>query len=114
MTKTLGSLMSSSNFLRIKVSPSGASHLGFPIYALGGFKLRIRDNNYELNPEKSKALSYTGDTGKIMKKENDILMMKNFVNDLGYSSIREKPSKRKTIFTKRLPKLVEEIQNKKF
>ena len=49
-----------------------------------------------------------------MKKENDILMMKNIVNDLGYTGIREKPLKRKTIFTKTLPKLVEEIQNKKF
>ena len=50
MTKTLGRLMSSSNSLRIKASPSGASILGVPIITLGGDKLRIRDNDYELTP----------------------------------------------------------------
>ena len=41
MTKTIGSLMSSSNSLRIKASPSGPTIPGVPIYNLGGDKLRI-------------------------------------------------------------------------
>ena len=68
--------MSSANSLRIKSSPSGASILGVPIYTLGGDKLRIRDNDYEVTPEIFKALSYTGYTGKTTKNENDILMLK--------------------------------------
>ena len=36
MTKTLGRLMSSSNSLKIKSSPSGATILGVPINTLGG------------------------------------------------------------------------------
>ena len=47
MTKTLGSLRSSSNSSRIKPSPSGPTILGVPIYTLGGDKLRISENDYE-------------------------------------------------------------------
>ena len=50
MTTTLGKLMSSLNSLKIKSSSSGATILGVPIYTLGGDKLRIRDNDYELTP----------------------------------------------------------------
>ena len=77
MTKTLGSLMSSSNSLRTKPSPFGPTILGVPIYTIGRDKLRKRDKDYQLNPEIYKALSHTGYTGKTMKNENDILMMKN-------------------------------------
>ena len=49
-----------------------------------------------------------------MKNESDILMMNNIKNDLGYTGLRDYPSKRKTFFTKTLPKLIEEIQNKTF
>ena len=47
-----------------------------------------------------------------MKKESDDLIMYNIVRDLGYTGIGDRDSKRKTFFTIRLPKLVEEIQNK--
>ena len=94
MTNTLEKLMSSPNPLRIKSSPSVASVLGVPIYTLGGDKLRIRDNDYEVTPEIYKALSYTGYTGKTMKIENDILMMKNIINDLGYKSDGDRDSKK--------------------
>ena len=57
MTKTRGLLKSSPNSSRIKPSPSRATTLGVPIYTLGGDKLRIRDNDYELTPESYKALS---------------------------------------------------------
>ena len=114
MTKTFGRLMSRSNSLKIKSSPSGATMLGVPIYTLGGDKSRIRDNDYESTPEKYKALSYTGYSGKTMKNENDNLMMNNFINDLGYTRVGDRPSNRKTFSTITLPKLVDEIQNKTF
>ena len=49
-----------------------------------------------------------------MKKESDILMISKIFNDLGYTGIGDRESKRKTFFTKTLPKLVEKIQNKTF
>ena len=51
--------------------------------------MRIRDNDYELTPEFYKSLSYTGYTGRTLKNENDILMMNNVINDLGYTGIVE-------------------------
>ena len=93
--------MSSSNSLKIKASHSGSTILRVPICALGGYKLRIRDNDYELTPEIYKALSSTGDTGKTMKNENDILNKNNNIGDLGYTSVRDKDSKRKTFFLRK-------------
>ena len=113
MTKTLGILKSSLNSLKIIVSP-GPTILGVPIYTLGGDRIQIKDNVYGLTPEIYKALSDTGYTGKTMKNENDILMMNNIIKDLGYTGIGDRPSKRKKFFTKTLPKVVEEIQNKTF
>ena len=46
--------------------------------------------------------------------KNDILMMYNIIRDLGYNGIGDRDSKRKIFFTKKLPKLVNEIQNKTF
>ena len=114
MTKTLGRLMSSANSLKIKSTPSGATILGVPIITLGGDKLRIQSNDYELTPEIYKALSYTGYDGKTMKNENDILMLDNIIKDLGYTGIGDNKSKRKTFLLEKLPKLVEEIQNRTF
>ena len=48
--------MSGLNSLK-KPSSSGATILGIPIYTLGGDKLRIFDNVYDLTPEISEALS---------------------------------------------------------
>ena len=72
LTKTLGRLMSSPNSLKIKSSPSGATVLGFPKYTLGGDKLKIRENVYDLTPKTYKVLSYTRYTGNTMKNKNDI------------------------------------------
>ena len=99
MAKTLGSLMSSSKSLKIKCS-SGATILGVPIYTLGGDKLRVRDNDYELTPEIYIALSFTGYTSETMKNENDVLMMINIVRDLGNTSVCSRDSKRKFFFRK--------------
>ena len=93
MTKTLGRLKSCANSLRIKSSPSGASILGVPIYNRSGDKLRIRDNDYELTPEKNTALSYTVYTRKSKTNENDILMMNNIIDGLGYTGVDDKDSK---------------------
>ena len=79
MTKALARLMSSLNSLKKLPSSSGATILGVPIYTLGGDKLRIRDNDYELTPELYKALLYLGNTGNTMENENDILMLYNII-----------------------------------
>ena len=114
MTKTLGRLMSSLNSLKIIASPSGPTLLGVPIYTLGGDRIQIKDNIYDLTPQIYKALSDTGYTGKTMKNESDILMMNNIKNDLGYTGVGDRDSKRKTFLTVTLPKLVEKIQNRTF
>ena len=114
MTKTLGRLMSSANSLKIIATPSGPTILGVPIFTLGGDRIQIKDNVYDLTPEIYKALSYTGYEGKTMKNENDILMFNNIIRDLGYTGIGDIKSKRKKFLTEELPKLVEDIQNKTF
>ena len=106
--------MASPNSLKIKPSSSGATILGVPIYTLGGDKLSIRDNVYDLTPEIYKALSYTGYTVKSMKRASDILMMNNIKNDLGYTGVVDKKTNRKTFLTITLSKLVDEVQNRIF
>ena len=49
-----------------------------------------------------------------MKDKNDILMMYNIIRNLGYNGTGDRDSKRKKFFTKKLPKLVEEIQNRTY
>ena len=112
MTKTLGRLMSSANSLKIISTPSGATILGVPVYTLGGDAIQTKDKIYDLTPEIYKALSYTGYSGENLKNENDILMLYNIINDLGYTSKGDMKSKRKRFLSEKLPKLVEEIQNK--
>ena len=49
-----------------------------------------------------------------MTNEKEILMMNIIINDLGYTGEGDRDLKRKTFFTKKLPKLAEEIQNRTF
>ena len=112
MSKTLGRLMSSLNSLKIKPSPSGATILGVRINTLGTDRIQIKDNIYDLTPEIYKALCYTGYDGKTMKKEDDILMLNKIIRDLGYTGVGDIKSKRKIFLTEKLPKLVEDIQNR--
>ena len=98
MTKTLGRLMSSANSLKINSTPSGATILGVPIYILGGDRIQIKDNIYDLTPEIYKALSYTGYDGKTMKNENDILMLNKIIRDLGYTGIGDKKNQNEKYF----------------
>ena len=114
MKKTLGRLMFSAISLKINTTPSGATILGVPVSTLGGDRIQLKDNIYDLTPEIYKALSYTGYDGANLKNENDILMLNNIMSDLGYTGKRDTKSKRKTFLLEKLPKLVEEIQNRTF
>ena len=95
MTKTLGRLMSGANSLKIISTPSGATILGVPVYTLGGDRIQINGNDYNLTPEIYKALSYTGYEGKNLKNEDDVLMLYNIIKDLGYTGRGDIKSKRK-------------------
>ena len=115
MRQMIGSLMNSRNSLKITQDESGrANILGVPVQISEGDTIKINENVYELTPEIYKALTYTTYTGDTMKDENDILMMYNIIRDLGYNGTGDRDSKRKKSLTKKLPKLVEDIQNKTF
>ena len=116
MREMLGSLMNSKNSLKITQDELGrANILGVPIQISGADTMKINENIYELTPETYNALSDTGYTGRNMRNESDILMMNNIINDLGYTGDDDRFSKKeKFFFTKTLPKLVEEIQNRTF
>ena len=115
MREMIGSLMRSKNSLRITQDESHrANILGVPIQISGADTIKINENIYELTPEIYKALSDTGYTGKDMKNESDILMMNNIIRDLRYTGRDDRDSKRKTFFLKKLPKLVNDIQNRTF
>ena len=115
MRQMIGSLMNSRNSLKITQDESGrANILGVPIQISEGNTIKINENVYELTPEIYKALTYTSYAGNTMKDENDILLMYNIIRDIGYNGIGDRDSKRKLFFTKKLPKLVEDIQNKTF
>ena len=115
MRQMLGSLMNSKNSLKITQDESGrANILGVPIQISGADMIKINENIYELTSEIYNALSDTGYTGKTMKNESDILMMGNIIRDLGCTGREDRDSKRKTFFLKKLPKLVNDIQNRTF
>ena len=115
MRQMIGSLMNSRNSLKTTQDESGrANILGLPIQISEGDTMKKNENVYELTPEIYKALTYTTYTGNTMKDENDILMMYDIIGDLGYNGTGDRDSKRKIFFTKKLPKLVEDIQNKTF
>ena len=66
----------------------------------------------KITPETHKSLSPTGYTGKTMKKDSDILMMNNIINDIGYTGDVNKKAKRENFLLIGLPKKVAEIENK--
>ena len=115
MRQMIGSLMNSRNSLKITQDESGrANILGVPIQISEGDTIKINKNVYEITPKIYNALSDTGYTGRNMRIKGDILMMNNIIRDLGYTADDDRNSKRKLFFTKTLPKLVEEIQNRTF
>ena len=115
MRQMLGSLMNSRIFLKITQDDFGQeSFLGIPIQISRCDRIKINDNIYYLTPGIYKALSSTSYNGKTMKNESENLMMKNIINDLGYTGKGDKSSKRNFFFTIELPKKVEEVQTKAF
>ena len=115
MRQMLGSIMNSRNSLKTTQDEFGqANILGIPIQISGGNRNKIKDNIYDLTPEINKASSSTSYNGETMKNESENLKMNNNINDLGYTGIGDKSSKRKILFTTELPKGVEDIQNKTF
>ena len=94
MREMLGSLMNSKNSLKITQDKFGqANILGVPFQISGSDTIQINENIYDLTPEIYKASSYTGYIGKTMKNENDILMMKILIRDLGYTGDGDRDSK---------------------
>ena len=70
MTETLGALMNSNNSLKLIPDDSGRATIsGVPMNTLGGDRIQINENIYDLTPEIYKALSGTGNTVKNMKSE---------------------------------------------
>ena len=99
MHEMIGSLMNSRKSPKITQDGFGrANFLGVPIQISETDTMEINETIYELTPEIYKALSFTGYTGKIMKNENDILMMNNITNDLGYTGIGNRDSKKNILY----------------
>ena len=72
MMETLGALMDSKNSLKLIQNDSGrASILGIPIHTLGGDRMQINDNVYNLTLELFIALSSISFSGKTMKNDKD-------------------------------------------
>ena len=115
MRQMIGSIINSRNSLKsIQDELNRATVLGVPIQISEGDTIKVNENIYELTPEIYKASTYQKYTGKTMKNENDILMTNNIKRHLAYTGIRERDSNRKSFFTKKRPKLAQEIQNRTF
>ena len=70
--ETLKSWAKASNLLKLNQDKEGnMSILGIPVVSLGGDKIQVHDNIYELTPEIHKEISLTTYMGKSMKNEND-------------------------------------------
>ena len=115
MRQMINSLSNSKNSLKITEDKFGNAYiLGIPIKIFENDSIKIKENVYELTPEIYRALTYASYPGNTMKNEYDILMMYNIIKDIGYNGVGDRDSKRKTFFTKKFPKLVEDIQKKTF
>ena len=115
MREMIGSLMNSRNSLKITQDDlRRANILGVPIQISEADTKKSIENIYDLTPEIYKALSSTTYTGKTIINADDILRMYKIIGELGYTGIGDRTSNQKTFITTRLPKLVEEFQNKTF
>ena len=77
---------------------------------MGGDTIRIKDKVCELTDEKHKTLFSTGYTGKNMKKDFDILMFTNIIDDIDNTVIGNKNLKRKTFSLIESPETNAEIE----
>ena len=72
-----------------------------------------RSNGHEIIDEVYKALSSTGNTGKSKKSDTNVLMFSNFVNDTGYTGVKDKSSERnKRFIPKILPDRIGKFENR--
>ena len=105
MRGMIRSLMKSRKSLKSTQDESGrANILGVPIHRSGADTKKIKENIYELTAEVYKALTSPLYTGNTIKKENDILMMNNNIEDIGYTGDGDRDSQRTTFFTKKTSK----------
>ena len=78
--------MNSRDSLKISQDESGrAIILGVPIQKIGGDRIKLKENIYDLTPEIYKVSSFTAYTGENMKNEKDILMMNKIIRDLNFT-----------------------------
>ena len=80
------------------------------MYSMGGDTIKIKDKVCELTDKKHKTLFSTGYTGKNMKKDFDILMFTNIIDDIDNTVIGNKNSKRKTFSSIESPDKNAEIE----
>ena len=62
---------------------------------MGRNRIYITEKIQEITPEIQKALASTGYSGETIKTYSDFQMLKNFKNEIGYTGIGDKSSKRK-------------------
>ena len=111
--ETSGSLMKSRTFSKLAQDEFGkASISGTPFYTLGGKRIKITDNIYDLTRKIHKALASTMYGGKSMVDKSDNLAFFNILNDLGYTGDGDKNSEAKRCFLCVLPKKCAEIKSK--
>ena len=91
--ETVCALMISPNSVKLLQDDSGrASIRNNPNFTLSGDRMKTSGNVHDFTPEIYKDLSSTCYYGKNMKKESDVLMMKNIRNELGYTAVGDKTS----------------------
>ena len=99
MKGKLSSLTRASTSLRLKQDDlANLSILGTPLQILGGKKIKINDDVYDLSPETHKALSSTSYTGKFMRDEENLRTLYNILKDVGYTGIGDRSSKHEKIY----------------
>ena len=108
LKNTLKSLTETSSSLELNYDINGNfSILDTNIIPLGGDKIQIQDNIYELNPELHNALSKPSYTGSSMKNVDDRKTFYNFLTDVGYTGTGDD----KTSQSKYFRKLIKQYRN---
>ena len=99
---TFDSLKNTSSSLKLKKDiDDNYSILKSVIKPLGGDKILVNGNIYEITPEIHKALSKSTFTGKSMKDEDDRRTLYNFLTDIGYNiQNSDESNNQKKFFTK--------------
>ena len=76
--------------------------LDTPIRSIGGDKIQVYDNIYEVTPQIHKALSNPSYTGKSMKNESVKKNLYNFLTDIGYNGLSDEKTNQTKSFTRLL------------